>query len=150
MEVFTLSRARSNSFVNAVNIRPGGFEDRPSAAFEPQPSPYAAKDLGRTLGKTMRSLFRDQAPGVGDVKKIVLPLLALADSPRDQLPGAVVLGCDAYSVTRAVAMKRVAHIQHNQRVLQNLMNSASPSQNRHVWFGECTCSLALYFQLMPT
>ncbi|KZV69795.1 NAD(P)-binding protein [Peniophora sp. CONT] len=133
-EVLTLARAHMSPFVTAVNIRPGGFEEHPQAGFEPQPPAYAAKDLGRTLAGTMRSMMSDQSPGQGDVNKMAAALLTLAELPREQLPGAVILGSDAYGVCRAGATKRVAHIQHGLRLLQNVKISGSQSKNPCVWF----------------
>lgn len=140
-EVLTLTRARSSPYVTAVNIRPGGFEDHPEASIELQPSAYASKDLGRTLAATMRLVMSNQSPGQGDVRKMVKTLIALAELPKEQLPGAVLLGSEAFAISRIGAMKRIEKIQHGQRIINDLRRVGPQSKYPCVWFGGCRVSI---------
>ncbi|VDC00831.1 unnamed protein product [Peniophora sp. CBMAI 1063] len=133
-EVLTLARARSSPFVTAVNIRPGGFEDHPEVPLEPQPPAFTSKDLGRTLAGTMRTVMSSQSPGQGDVRKMVRALIALAELSKEQLSGAVLLGSEAFAISRIGAMKRVANIQHGQRIINDLKKAGSQSKDARVWF----------------
>ncbi|VDC00832.1 unnamed protein product [Peniophora sp. CBMAI 1063] len=133
-EVWTLARARGLPSVVAVNVRPGGFEEHPQADLKEQPPAYGAKDLGRTVSATLRSAMGNQPPGIGDVHKMVAQLVAIADQPRNQLQSAILLGSESYGVSRAMALKQIAHISHSQNILRSVKTASTRSSIARVWF----------------
>lgn len=120
----------------ALNVRPGAFERNPRTDFYPQLSAYASKDLGRTIAGSMRKQGTPP-PGIGDVNKMAASLITLAELPREQRPGAISLGSDAYAMTRICAKKRVDHLQAGQRLLKNVKNFEPGIHAKipRVWFG---------------